>query len=170
MAPHSSTLTWEIPWTEEPGRLPSMGSHRIRHNWCDLAVAAAAMWTWNSSEKYTFTNSFSSHHQTPVTAIESILQIRKLRYRKVKQVAYVHSANSLWIVIPRSTILLTTRLEHISNTGVNFCVPGTDLSKYNCPPCNIPVNEAFISILLMRNLEKKGLEKKAPNSGGLIQF
>ena len=27
MAPHSSTLAWKIPWTEEPGRLPSMGSH-----------------------------------------------------------------------------------------------------------------------------------------------
>ena len=30
MAPHSSTLTWRIPWTEEPGRLQSMGSRRVR--------------------------------------------------------------------------------------------------------------------------------------------
>ena len=29
MAPHSSTLAWKIPWTEEPGGLPSMGSHRV---------------------------------------------------------------------------------------------------------------------------------------------
>ena len=33
MAPHFSTLTWKIPWTEEPGRLWSMGSQRVRHNW-----------------------------------------------------------------------------------------------------------------------------------------
>ena len=33
MAPHSSTLAWEIPWTEEPGRLQSMGSLRVRHDW-----------------------------------------------------------------------------------------------------------------------------------------
>ena len=33
MAPHSSTLAWKIPWTEEPGRLQSMGSRRVRHNW-----------------------------------------------------------------------------------------------------------------------------------------
>ena len=33
MAPHCSTLAWEIPWTEEPGGLQSMGSRRIRHNW-----------------------------------------------------------------------------------------------------------------------------------------
>ena len=33
MAPHSSTLPWKIPWTEEPGRLQSMGSLRVRHDW-----------------------------------------------------------------------------------------------------------------------------------------
>ena len=33
MAPHSSTLAWKIPWTEEPGRLQSMGSQRVRHTW-----------------------------------------------------------------------------------------------------------------------------------------
>ena len=32
MAPHSSTLAWKIPWTEEPDRLQSMGSLRVRHN------------------------------------------------------------------------------------------------------------------------------------------
>ena len=32
MATHSSTLAWKIPWTEEPGRLQSMGSQRVRHN------------------------------------------------------------------------------------------------------------------------------------------
>ena len=33
MAPHSSTLAWKIPWTEEPGRLQSLGSLRVRHDW-----------------------------------------------------------------------------------------------------------------------------------------
>ena len=33
MAPHSSTLAWKIPWTEEPGTLQSMGSQRVRHDW-----------------------------------------------------------------------------------------------------------------------------------------
>ena len=33
MAPHSNTLAWKIPWTEEPGRLQSMGSLRVRHDW-----------------------------------------------------------------------------------------------------------------------------------------
>ena len=36
MATHSRILAWRIPWTEEPGRLQSMGSHRIRHDRRDL--------------------------------------------------------------------------------------------------------------------------------------
>ena len=42
MVPHSSTLVWQIPWMEEPDRLRSTGSHRVRHNCSDLAAAAAA--------------------------------------------------------------------------------------------------------------------------------
>ena len=40
MATHSSALAWRIPGTGEPGGLPSMGSHRVRHDWSDLAAAA----------------------------------------------------------------------------------------------------------------------------------
>jgi len=36
-----SILAWRIPGTEEPGALPSMGSHRVGHDWSDLAAAAA---------------------------------------------------------------------------------------------------------------------------------
>ena len=42
MATHSSVLAWRIPGTEEPGRRPSMGSHRVGHDWSNLAAAAAA--------------------------------------------------------------------------------------------------------------------------------
>ena len=40
MATHSSVLGWRIPGTEGPGGLPSMGSHRVGHDWNDLAAAA----------------------------------------------------------------------------------------------------------------------------------
>ena len=46
MAPHFSTLAWKIAWTEEPGRLQSMGSLGVGHNWSDLAAAAG---TWDLS-------------------------------------------------------------------------------------------------------------------------
>ena len=47
MATHSSVLAWRIPGTGEPGGLPSMGSHRVGHDWLDL-TAAAATWPWVS--------------------------------------------------------------------------------------------------------------------------
>ena len=42
MATHSSVLAWRIPGTGEPGGLLSMGSHRVGHDWSDLAAAAVA--------------------------------------------------------------------------------------------------------------------------------
>ena len=43
MATHCSVFAWRIPGTGEPGELPSMGSHRVRHDLSDLA--AAELWT-----------------------------------------------------------------------------------------------------------------------------
>ena len=45
MATHSSVRAWRIPGTGEPGGLPSMELHRVRHDWSDLAAAAAAEWS-----------------------------------------------------------------------------------------------------------------------------
>ena len=41
MATHSSVLAWRIPGTGKPGGLPSLGSHRVGHDWSDLAAVAA---------------------------------------------------------------------------------------------------------------------------------
>ena len=50
MVTHSSVLAWRIPGTGEAGGLPSMGLHRVGHDWSDLAaVAAAAGARWNTS-------------------------------------------------------------------------------------------------------------------------
>jgi len=42
MATHSSVLAWRIPGTGEPAELPSMGSHRVGHNWSDLTVSSSS--------------------------------------------------------------------------------------------------------------------------------
>ena len=50
MATHSSVGAWRIPGTGEPGGLPSMGSHRVGHDWSNLAAAAVsilALWPTN---------------------------------------------------------------------------------------------------------------------------
>ena len=45
MAPHSSTLAWKIPWTEEPGRLQSTGSLRVGHDWANsLSLSTFMHW------------------------------------------------------------------------------------------------------------------------------
>ena len=51
MAPHSRTLAWRIPWTEEPGRLQSMRSQRVSHfTLSDLKKTTGLGWSWNASE------------------------------------------------------------------------------------------------------------------------
>ena len=46
MATHSSVLAWRIPGTGEPSRLPSMGSHRVGHDWSDLAEVCLSSNFW----------------------------------------------------------------------------------------------------------------------------
>ena len=48
MATQSSVLAWRLPGTGEPGGLPSMGSHTVRHDRSDLAAAAAAITNFKS--------------------------------------------------------------------------------------------------------------------------
>ena len=54
MAIHSRTIAWKIPWTEEPGRLQSMGSQRVRHNWSDFTFTftlyGCESWTIKKAE------------------------------------------------------------------------------------------------------------------------
>ena len=60
MAAHSSTLAWKLSWMEEPDSLPSMGSHRIEHDWSDLAAVAAVyltVYNWHSHLKIDLINS-----------------------------------------------------------------------------------------------------------------
>ena len=66
MATHSSVLAWRIPGTGEPGGLLSMGSHRVGHDWSDLAAAASSSKFWKlcslllELEEYQWTITLSS--------------------------------------------------------------------------------------------------------------
>jgi len=59
MATHPSVLAWRIPGMAEPGGLPSMGSHRVRHDCSDLAVAAE--WIFKLCSEYCKTKVSLSH-------------------------------------------------------------------------------------------------------------
>ena len=76
MATHSSVLAWRIPGTGEPGGLPSIGSHRVGHDWSDLAAAAdtwflAAVWDntdiYGQTHRHSFvTSSILTEHMLGV--------------------------------------------------------------------------------------------------------
>ena len=46
MVTHSSILAWRIPWTEKSGRLQSMGSQRVGHDWATSLTSLTAVWEW----------------------------------------------------------------------------------------------------------------------------
>ena len=48
MATHSSTLAWRIPWTEEPGRLQSMGPQRFGHDWVASLTHSCKLWDYQN--------------------------------------------------------------------------------------------------------------------------
>ena len=63
MATHSSVLAWRIPGTGEPDGLPSMGLHRVGHDWSDLAAAAAAAAVLQSKHREYSANSLTRSFQ-----------------------------------------------------------------------------------------------------------
>ena len=90
MATHFSILAWEMPWTEEPGGLQSMGSRRVRHGWGNWAratdeiapdgftEATAVRETWGLGEGKT-----ESLHSKPLKNFFLILWINDLWKKKV---------------------------------------------------------------------------------------
>ena len=62
MATQSSILGWRIPWTKEPGRLQSIGSHRVGHDLSDLVCMHAAMYLFADKGPYSQSYDFSSSY------------------------------------------------------------------------------------------------------------
>ena len=86
MATYSSVLAWRFPGTGESGGLPSLGSHRVRHDWSVLAAAAAAVY-WMTCNSYfmnihSLGNLISILHTLPL--ILKVLQDRYLYYQEIK--------------------------------------------------------------------------------------
>ena len=106
MAPHSSVLAWRIPGTGEPGRLPSMGLHRVRHDWSDLAAAAAASIHQQMTE-WRCDSSTHTHTMEWDTAAAGIFQARVLEwgaiafsrmryYLAIKRMKFCHLQQHEW--------------------------------------------------------------------------
>ena len=83
MATHSSTLTWKIPWMEEPGTLRSMGLLGVRHDWSDLAAAAAVFihkYTKHTLSLYSELRHFQSDSIDVIVISGSLILIIRIYY------------------------------------------------------------------------------------------
>ena len=92
MATHSSVLAWKIPWTGEPGRLQSMGSQRVRHDWatslecfqyCEYYEFSDCISTWcigmgfNFPVGHSFSVSFTGEQRhTMLSHVQSLSRVR----------------------------------------------------------------------------------------------
>ena len=85
MATHSSVLAWRIPGTGGPGGLPSVGSHRVGHDWSNLAAAAAAC--LSCAEHFTPVTTLNSH--TVLCGLILMWQIKKLGLRMLNNLPRV---------------------------------------------------------------------------------
>ena len=96
MATCSSVLAWRIPGTGKPGGLPSMGSHRVGHDWSDLAAAATedyvytlwfsnfrcrCMCIWKYVQEYSQEHHFNSK-LLEITQILSIAYVNQMQFIK----------------------------------------------------------------------------------------
>ena len=77
MAPHSSTLAWKIPWTEEPGGLQSMGLLRVGHNWAtSLSLFTFMHWRRKWQPTPVFLPGESQGRGSLVAAVYGVAQSR----------------------------------------------------------------------------------------------
>ena len=126
LATHSSVLAWRIPGMGEPGGLQSMGSHRVRHDWGDLAAAHLI------SCVHLFVISWMVAHHTPVHGI--------LQARMLERAAMPSSRRASW---PREQ---TSRLLH-AGRFFTTAVPWqalVDLASI-CPSSNMALYSNLIS-------------------------
>ena len=119
MATHSSVLAWRIPGTGEPGGLPSTGSHRVGHDWSDLA-AAAAVYFWvklsfriiqkqqclkfKTLDKHTWLRNFYFHNKYSVTCTLKILSWNSHSFTMVQHWAFWSSS---WTICQNSVLRVT---------------------------------------------------------------
>ena len=97
MAPHSSTLAWKIPWTEEPGRLQSIGSRRVGHDW----ATSLSLFTFHALEKEMATHSSILAWRIPGTGC-AVYGVSKSQ-TQLKQLSSINS-------MPIESVMLTNHL------------------------------------------------------------
>ena len=125
MLTHSSVLAWQILGMGEPGGLPSMGSHRIRHDWSDLAVAAAAALPRSFVQSYFF--NFLSSVQFSCSVVSDSLRPHEVQHSRPP--------------CPSPTL----RVHSDSHPSSWWCHPAisSSIAPFSSCPQSLPASESF---------------------------
>ena len=168
MAIHSSTLAWRIPWTEEPGGLLSMGSHRVGHDWSNFACMHALekemathstilAWRIPETEEPGGLPSMGSHRVghdwSDLAAAAAVCQLhlnktgRKKGVKEFKKMwRKIFKENLCFLKSSQYTLLLTKRNSHFSKE--NFSLHNTDFStRALCPKLGCPFSRLKASLM-----------------------
>ena len=125
MAAHSSVLAWRIPGMRKPGGLPSLGSHRVRNDWSDLAAAALVVYfIHNSSSIYTsisisflFSSYWKKIHESIQFGEMSLLVYISWRY-------FYEIVNILWYFTKQFSANSHTLPKHAVMSNLRSFSPG----------------------------------------------
>ena len=113
MAPHSSTLAWKIPWMEEPGRLQSMGSLKVRHDWAtSLSIFTFLHWRRKWQPTPVFLPGESQGRGSLVAAIYGVTQSRT-------RLKWLSSSSPPWLYGARLFQYLYDLHQCFSNVNAN---------------------------------------------------
>ena len=132
MAPHSSTLTWRIPWMEEPGGLQFMGSLRVGHNWAtSLSLFTFMHWNrkWQPTPVFLPRESQGreslvgcclwGHTELDMTEVTKQQQCWFLLYSNMNLSYYIYISPPSWACLPAPC---PTPLGHHKTPGWTPCV------------------------------------------------
>ena len=172
MATHSSVLAWRIPGTGEPGGLPSMGLHRVRHDWSDLAAAAALI----VCERQDVANIEKVH-----IAGKQRFQVKKYRRHGLKMGGFYAYSTKFWtvsLIQPENKVL--SPLAYLFWVRLVFVViihePRTTLEKSHQKPgftwlwCNQHQINARVRAVMFQYIQALKIHGLVSNSNTAIFF
>ena len=123
MTTHSSVLAWRIPGTGEPGGLPSLGSHRVGHNWIDLAAAATAPYVPYLNPKISILLNLFYH----ISMLLSIHQYAKFQLSSVQSLSRVRLFVTPWIAAHQAFLSITNSWSLLKLMSIELVMTSSHL-------------------------------------------
>ena len=144
MATHSSTQAWKIPWTGEPGGLPSIGLHRVRHYWSDLAAGAVVLQCCVSFLLYSSQSASCIHIPHSFTFIQLITYISSIQF----SFSVMSNSVTSWTAAHQVSLSITNSQSLLKLMSIKLVMPSNHLIL--CRPLLL-LPSVFTSIRVFSN-------------------